>query len=396
VKFGYPPIWLRLAFVGVGPAATIEIGLAEAVIFALSLAMLPVVRGRWLPAGLMLAVLLPACVSLLGPAQGLLAAAALLLLPIAYARWPMPVMMLAVISPCCVFGIERGNMDMPLFCITLWALALLHGGVQSRALGYGAVAIMAAMKYYPILLAGLALRERRAPAFCLIAIFTALTACFIWFFQADLHRSLANGPAPDAFALSFGAAQLPRGLAILLGWRGAFALVFAVASGLAVATTLWLASSAEFRAALASLTGWEADCLLGGAIIICGCFFAGPSILYRGVFLLLALPGLLRMAHPGAARGLTGLALRSAASVALLLMWIGLPLAMLQPGVGRATSASSMPFHLLWAVREVLWWWLVSMLAACALHLMARALPSPWWLPAWAGRRLLAADHVPN
>jgi hypothetical protein len=63
------------------------------------------------------------------------------------------------------------------------------------------------------------------------------------------------------------------------------------------ATAIWLGHRSRLQYAVAHLSMREADFLLAGATLICGCFFTGDTALYRGIYLLFALPGLLTLAH---------------------------------------------------------------------------------------------------
>jgi hypothetical protein len=80
-----------------------------------------------------------------------------------------------------------------------------------------------------------------------------------------------------------------------------------------------LLSSGELSAALASLGGLERTFLVIGSSVIAGCFFAGQSVGYRGVFLLMVVPGVLaisRIPNPNLRKLGIG-----TSSVVVLLMW---------------------------------------------------------------------------
>ena len=87
-----------------------------------------------------------------------------------------------------------------------------------------------------------------------------------------------------------------------------------------------------------------------GSAVIAGCFFAGQSIGYRGIFLLLVMPGLLALSRT-AVRGLRALCLGSAI-VIVLLMWGECLRQALEGGFG------------FWLLRELGWWWSVSIMLA--------------------------------
>jgi len=87
-----------------------------------------------------------------------------------------------------------------------------------------------------------------------------------------------------------------------------------------------------------------------GSAVIAGCFFAGQSIGYRGIFLLLVMPGLLALSR-SAMRELRALCLGSAI-VIVLLMWGECLRQALGGGFG------------FWLLRELGWWWSISVMLA--------------------------------
>ena len=88
--------------------------------------------------------------------------------------------------------------------------------------------------------------------------------------------------------------------------------------------------------------------MVTGSAVIAGCFFAGQSIGYSGVFLLLVIPGLLALSR-SAIRGLRALCLGSAI-VIVLLMWGECLRRAFDGGFG------------FWLLRELGWWWSVSVM----------------------------------
>jgi hypothetical protein len=65
----------------------------------------------------------------------------------------------------------------------------------------------------------------------------------------------------------------------------------------ALATAIWLGYRSRLQYAVADLSLRETEFLLAGAALICGCFFTGDNALYKGIYLLFALPGLLTLAQ---------------------------------------------------------------------------------------------------
>ena len=103
-----------------------------------------------------------------------------------------------------------------------------------------------------------------------------------------------------------------------------------------------------------------------------GCFFAGYNIMYRGIFLLLALPGLIALASA-----------RSGVRVSFFLRL--LPLAVVynmwapttQHGIqylAKVTEALTGGRALItadWLLHEIAWWWTMAVFIAVMLHYAA-------------------------
>ena len=118
-------------------------------------------------------------------------------------------------------------------------------------------------------------------------------------------------------------------------------------------------------------TIWEMRLLAIASILLPACFFAGQNISYRGIFILLALPGLLHLR-----RSLDDLAIRrwmtQTIAACLLIMWgeffrhiynhaTGLP----SPDFTNSPVAVTL-WVMLWMGRELVWWWLVASFMALA------------------------------
>jgi hypothetical protein len=122
---------------------------------------------------------------------------------------------------------------------------------------------------------------------------------------------------------------------------------------------------ADLRAALASLPDRERVLLVIGSAVIAGCFFAGQSIGYRGVFLLLVMPGLLTISRsPGG--DVRNLGLR-ASVVIVLLMWgecfrLGVDRGLALAG-GSELFIGEVKISF-WLIRELGWWWTVAVMLA--------------------------------
>jgi len=127
-----------------------------------------------------------------------------------------------------------------------------------------------------------------------------------------------------------------------------------------------LLSFGELSAALASLSGLERISLVIGSAVIVGCFFAGQSVGYRGVFLLMIIPGLLAITRRPASRDLRTLGLGTSA-VVVLLMWgecFRLALYYLLERINASLSVTGQLEFFYWLLHELGWWWAISVMLA--------------------------------
>ena len=341
--YGASPLWLAAAGVPLGVANTTAVG------WVLDLAFI-------------------AALSLLPPPQRLVE----LLLVLA-----------ATLSTMVVFALERANADVVLFLLALATGCLAERGPAARTIGYGLALLSALLKYYPIMVLVAVFRERIA-VFAAVALAAAGALGVFW---AAYHVEIMRGSAEistgpyntDLFAannlpfligilVESGAA--PSRFAAALGWVVTAGLYCGLA-GAALAICRRLSRFAELRAATAELPGGQRVFMVIGSAVIAGCFFAGQSIGYRGIFLLLVMPGLLALSR-SAGRELRALCLGSA-TVIVLLMWGECLRQVVGGGFG------------FWLLRELGWWWSVSLMLALVADFIRE---SPAWrgASAWFGR----------
>jgi len=235
------------------------------------------------------------------------------------------------------------------------------------------------LKFYPLSVCLLALREPPRVLLRLGAAFGALLGVFVWAFHDEIGRSLAHVPNGHVFTNMFGARQLGLGLSRLIdGLSGTDAT--AVASPLitlsccAICATVALLQGRrpDLRQAVAALPTRTAALLVAGAAIISGCFFAADNLSYRGILMLLVLPGLLALSENTALHRRFTIAI----AAALLVMW-GISLqyvimhALPERGAGLAL--------LIWLLQQAAWWWLMSQLLALLVSFAIDS-PSGRWL----------------
>jgi len=268
-----------------------------------------------------------------------------------------------------VFALERANADALIFIAVLAGALLQAGGLLARVSGYGLFLAMGVLKFYPLVLLVLVLRERPPVAAWLAAGAAAVVVLAVLPLAGEFQRAIANIPPLPVFSGTFGAQQLPDGIGTLRPGETLVRFLLALALGaVALAAALRLATDAPVSAALAALPRREADMLLAGGALVVGCFIAGQSIEYRAVFLLLALPALLALAGTGRRAWL----FRATAAMVVWLMWDPLarrPVGRLAPAEG---DVPGLPGLALWTLRELLWWWVAAVLAGLLAAMLRR------------------------
>ncbi len=285
-----------------------------------------------------------------------------------------------------VFAVERANPDIILFMMALLTCFLEGGFLPVRLLAYFTALFAALIKYYPLTLLILSFRERVTVFLANGLAMVGLIALFLAAYLPDIERGFPLIAVGFYFGFLFAAKNLPFGLAQLIflfaGWPAntlSFTLVGASLYGALVLNVALTCRRLLTRTALqptfSQILGYERIFLVGGSALIVGCFFAGQSIGYRGIFLLFVLPGLLAMARVAADSASRRLC-RTAAIVVVLLMWeegfrnrMAAVFAWLEipPPYDTASQLA------LWLVRELAWWWIVSFMTVCLLSFLAES-----------------------
>jgi hypothetical protein len=342
--YNYSPFWLLAAPIPLGVRDTTAVGWGLDLMFIASLSLLPPPR-RFVELTLVLA---------------------------------------ATFSTIVVFALERANADLVLFMLALGTGLLAERGPTVRTIGYGVALLSALLKYYPIMVLVLLFRERVA-VFAAAALAAAGALAVFWAeYHVEIVRGWENIPIGPYNTDLFAAKNLPFLIGTLVESaaapsRFAAAVGWVVTGGLygglvgaALAICRRLSGFAALRAAIAELPDGERVLMVIGSAVIAGCFFAGQSIGYRGVFLLLVIPGLLALSRT-AIRGLRALCLGSAI-VIVLLMWGECLRQALDGGFG------------FWLLRELGWWWSVSVMLALVADFL-RESPALRNASAWFSRQ---------
>lgn len=303
------------------------------------------------------------------------------LLPPSKSLGEWTVRILAVLSTAAVFAVERANLDLVIFLMTVLGVWLAARNDGWRLLGYGVFVLAAAAKFYPLGLLLLAARERPP-----IAIAVGVMGCA----ALAILLSIADGvlvPVGNPFTDMFGARNVPLVIGLLIApvddaeadgiLRAPLGVSGTIVMTVMILAAAWIAGR-RLRTDIISwprLSAVEAAFLAAGCVLIVGCFFAAQNIGYRAIFLLLVLPGLFalsRIETGDESRRRHGILIIGV----MLLLWeefIHHLEIRLQPALAHIINPQSLEFTF-WLGRELLWWWVVARLAAL---LAALVLNSP-------------------
>jgi hypothetical protein len=290
-------------------------------------------------------------------------------------RSEITLFIVAVFSQTTVFAVERANNDVVVFILVVCGSLLWSERYGHRIFAYGLYLLAGLLKYYPLVLLILIVRERWRHAFALMLGgglgILALTAGY----QGELVIALGNIPKLSYFMDTFSAQNLPYGILEVIWGAQAHLQKLAGPTLLAILATGAIALAWRQARLLGHCeidwTGWETRNLAVASLLLPACFFAGQSVGYRGIFLLLALPGLVSLRHlvndPSVRRWLTRMTV-----FGLLIMWGGF----FRNGYDILTGLGSPEFAqssikifmwvLLWIGRELVWWWLIAGFLALA------------------------------
>jgi hypothetical protein len=297
---------------------------------------------------------------------------------------------------------ERANVDLILFLLAVGAAFGLEGTLARRILGYGLMLIGGLLKFYPLVLLVLLLRERLkvllAVGLCAMAIVATNVVVFL-----DELRRLPPPPSGSPFYIMWGARNIPTGFPTVMravlcaagasdrmietlagaAWLPAILGLLLLAA--AFVTALRLAGRADLRASLAALPDRTHRFLLIGGVLVVGCFFAGQNINYRGIFLLPILAGMLALTQIAPNRSLRTMFTLTTASI-LGVLWE----MTIRQAVASLFGAPvhSLPLYAVWVVKELAWWWLITVLIAILLRFAADS-------QAWRDLRLMLRPWAP-
>ncbi|HEX4042033.1 MAG TPA: hypothetical protein VHY10_10060 [Xanthobacteraceae bacterium] len=314
----------------------------------------------------------------------------LTLLPPARRPWELLLTVLAANSSTVGYAVERGNPDIFLFMLAMAAGFLALRRLPLRWLAYLLALFAAMLKYYPASLLILTMRERVIQFIAVNAVLLVLGGIFVISYFPDIQHSLALLPLRHYDGEQFGMRDLPHQTAAIILNRPldredasqTFDLIFfctLAALLVAGAALCWrLLAATALPQAFWRLNGETRIFLVIGSVLIAGCFFSEPNNLYRGVYLLFVLPGLLTIARDSKDRRLRRIAFATGILV-VLLMWGEFfrfniwPLLHPAGALGLPAPTLKILFDIFLVFRELGWWWLVMIMLCILLIFLGRA-----------------------
>jgi hypothetical protein len=387
MAFNYSPLWLRLTFIRLSNEWTSALGLSFGVLFFLSLTSLPPRRN---------------------------------------AVFDFVILLLSTISSATALAVERANADLIIFLIIIAGVLACASGLPLRFVGYALITVAGLLKFYPTVALITAVRERVAIFVILALAVTAALGGLLLSYYDEIVRAAHNLPTGVPFDPNqFGANEVMRGLSVLtskiamklfhLDATGAEAIGRLVHNSsllllivVALAAAIWFGRHCRLQHIVAQLDAREASFLFTGAALICGCFFIGASVqyLYRGILLLLAVPGLLTLSHQSPSHWARA-AFRSTCAAIVFVLWFPF----VQVCIRFVVAGLSKPVQItdlinltggartrldfavrgeLWLIDQLAWWWIIIVLLAT---LGALVLNSELWTQL---SRILPLARVPS
>jgi len=250
------------------------------------------------------------------------------------------------------------------------ALFLQHR-LPTRLLGYLLIFTAGLLKFYPLALLMLVIRERSRTCIAIGIVILIIMSSLVYLYYHELLKIGPNIDVGSHFGPMFGARNLPYGLAKgmvhYLGFEYMTSeILFPTLIVFTAVYAVHIAHRADVRQAVATLPKRHMTFLVIGAILIIGCFFAGQSYPYRGIHFLFILPGLLAFSCQPAERR-RRLIFTVSCIVVVFLMW--------EEWLRRAVNyiatnilvSPEIPKIMFWLGRELAWWWLVGFLGGLVI-----------------------------
>ena len=298
----------------------------------------------------------------------------------------LAIAVIASLSTVTVYALERANLDVSIFVLLSASALLSTRGTAGRTTSYALILLAGVTKIHPFVLIPVVLRESPRLALTLGGVSLSLMLSFFCWYWSDFLTIAQLLPpfdmdASDVFHAyrsdDFGAFLLPTWVA---AWSSIPNTAFLQFLGLILAFgafSIWLAR--EIRPALIGVD-WDDRSpylLLSGSLVLAGCFFVQSNMSYRLIFAMFLIPGFLEMRRRMHARRLQllfGVALWLTLGCMwreMFSRWLETSLSSLMPRIAiEVVNAVSVAFF---AIRELIWWFLVSVMMAVVLAFVSKS-----------------------
>ncbi|OYV50484.1 MAG: hypothetical protein B7Z77_05780 [Acidocella sp. 20-58-15] len=299
----------------------------------------------------------------------------------------------AVASTATWYAIEQGNLDLCLFAIIMLGVWLLRKNHKLSVISYVLFGVAAAAKFYPAILFLLGLRERVFRLSLLVLAGCILVVVVFVACGSGIVKAASEIPLSQPFRATFGARDLFGGLALLhvLPWHSATHVIrpfypstalmsehrlsnlLTVLMSLGALALAWM-DAPRYSMKLPQVDPSRLVFLVAGALLIVFCFFAAQNVYYRGIFLVMLLPGFWNLAYPRS--GGTDWRARLLIVLTLALLWEAAIREVVHGVIGGAFPlwVEEATMVVVWLARELAWWWLVIQLTALVIAFFRREL----------------------
>jgi len=256
----YPRLWLLPYHLGLGQGDTMALGFAVGALFLIAAAIV-------VPSGASLG---------LGAVYALFAC-----------------------SPAAMLGVERGNVDLILLALVVFAVLVIRREARGMIVSASAMLLAALLKLYPIFTTGFLVRRGRQASAAAAAV-VALFVVYVAVLHRQMHEVLSAVPQSDSFsygvrrASEWLGAAMRAGISARLSSYRAWDVVLVV---VLVAAGVWLARRLGAGGDVDSAR--DLDLLWAGALTYVFTFALARNFDYRLVFLLPVVPLLYGRARRG-------------------------------------------------------------------------------------------------
>jgi hypothetical protein len=275
---------------------------------------------------------------------------------------------LATISPMVVYGVERANVDVIIFLCCLSVGMLLTRKLPQRLLGYLVILLVGLLKFYPLTLLILVIRERLLTCIAIVAVTLGSLILFYAEYRDELLEMALNLPSGSYFYDIFGAPDLPYGLKqVLPDFMQSYYnpnVLYGILISLSTIYSMYIFRQCQMRQYVAMLPPLPRIFLMIGAILVIGCFVFGQNNPYRGIYFLFVVTGLLALSRKAEGKA-NSLIFSVSSIIVIFLMWAEWPSRAIKV-LGMLIS-SKIPDITFWLCYQLLWWWLIGLLGGLVM-----------------------------